>query len=214
MKNYRNYSNLRENIEIWDYQLAKIGTIITIYRNDYVNKLIPIVNKIYSGLSSNRENFEIAYASTVFEDVKKITSYEDLFLEEYKSALSKSFEEDLKQGFTTVGIHRDDLILEIDKKDVRAFGSQGQQRSSVIALKMGEAKLLKLATNEEPIILLDDVMSELDESRQDYILNHVKNMQVFITCCDISNTLKLKKGRVFRIENGKVKEIKEVDGVI
>lgn len=214
LKNYRNYSNLRENIEIWDYQLAKIGTIITIYRNDYVNKLIPIVNKIYSGLSSNRENFEIAYASTVFEDVKKITSYEDLFLEEYKSALSKSFEEDLKQGFTTVGIHRDDLILEIDKKDVRAFGSQGQQRSSVIALKMGEAKLLKLATNEEPIILLDDVMSELDESRQDYILNHVKNMQVFITCCDISNTLKLKKGRVFRIENGKVKEIKEVDGVI
>lgn len=113
-----------------------------------------------------------------------------------------------------MGVHRDDLLFFIDNKDVRAYGSQGQQRSFVIALKMGEAKLLKLASNEEPIILLDDVMSELDERRQDYILNHVKNMQVFITCCDISNTLKLKKGRIFKVKNGNVDEIKDVDGVI
>lgn len=214
LKNYRSYANLKENIEVWDYQLAKIGTIITIYRNDYINKLMPIVKKIYSGLSSNKEKIDLAYISTVFENVKDISSYEDIFLEEYKIKLSDSFENDIKQGFTTVGVHRDDLYMAIDEKEVRIFGSQGQQRSSVIALKLGEAKLLKLASGEEPIILLDDVMSELDENRQDYILNHVKNMQVFITCCDISNTLKLKKGRVFKIKNGEVTEINDVDGVI
>ena len=85
---------------------------------------------------------------------------------------------------------------------VRAYGSQGQQRSCVIALKLAEATLLKKATGENPIMLLDDVMSELDVSRQSYIVNHLKEMQVFITCCDLSETVKLQTGRILKIENG------------
>ena len=95
----------------------------------------------------------------------------------------------------------------IDGKPVKVYGSQGQQRSCVIALKLAEAQLLKKVTGENPVMLLDDVMSELDVSRQDYILNHVSGMQVFITCCDVSNTLKLKHGCVFKIEHGALKEV-------
>ena len=104
--------------------------------------------------------------------------------------------------FTGKGVHRDDLEILIDGVSAKSFGSQGQQRSGAVALKLGEAAILKQVTGEDPIILLDDVMSELDASRQDYILNRVKNFQVFLTCCDLSHTQGLKEGRIFRAENG------------
>ena len=91
----------------------------------------------------------------------------------------------------------------INGKSARLYGSQGQQRSCVLALKLAEASLLKEMTDDEPLALLDDVMSELDESRQDYILNHIKSWQVFITCCDANTVLRLKKGKTFHIENGR-----------
>ena len=92
----------------------------------------------------------------------------------------------------------------INGTSARIYGSQGQQRSCVLALKLAEASLLKKMTEIEPIALLDDVMSELDEKRQDYILNHIKNWQVFITCCDKETILRLKKGKTFHIDGGKI----------
>ena len=103
---------------------------------------------------------------------------------------------------TTAGPHRDDMEILINSKSARIYGSQGQQRSCVLALKLAEASLLKEMTQNEPLALLDDVMSELDITRQDYILNHIKNWQVFITCCDADTVLRLKKGKTFHIENG------------
>ena len=90
----------------------------------------------------------------------------------------------------------------INSKSVKLYGSQGQQRSCVLAMKLAEASLLKEKTGIEPVALLDDVMSELDEKRQDYILNHIKDCQVFITCCDKETVLRLKNGKTFHIKNG------------
>ena len=112
-------------------------------------------------------------------------------------------------GFTKIGVHRDDFVLKINGLSVREYGSQGQQRSCIIALKLSEARLLKLIKGTNPVVLLDDVMSELDVDRQSYILNHVKGNQVFITCCDISNTAGLKSGKIYHMQNGEVTVIKE-----
>ncbi len=104
-----------------------------------------------------------------------------------------------------MGPHRDDLSIKIDSLTARSYGSQGQQRSAALALKLGEAAVVKSFSSEQPVALLDDVMSELDETRQNYILNHIKEWQVFITCCDPNNVRNLKSGKKFEMKNGKVK---------
>ena len=110
----------------------------------------------------------------------------------------------MHQGFTESGPHRDDLTLLLDGNSARVFGSQGQQRSCVIALKLAESQILQLAVGEEPVMLLDDVMSELDQSRQHYILNNLSGMQVFITCCETAQLAGLVKGKAFMMEKGAV----------
>ena len=121
--------------------------------------------------------------------------------------LNENHNTDILNKITKVGPHRDDIDILINGKSARLYGSQGQQRSCVLALKLAEASLLKEKTQEEPVALLDDVMSELDEKRQDYILNHIKDWQVFITCCDANTVLRLKKGKTVKIENGQAKEV-------
>ena len=194
---------LKETIEIWDTQLARLGSILSIYRFDYVKKLNLAAAKIYQGLSREKESFSLEYQSTVFSG-QPVTIYEDKVIQIYFDSLCSHLELDKKQGQTSVGIQRDDLEVLINGKSAKVYGSQGQKRSSALALKLAEAALLQNITKETPVILLDDVMSELDAHRQDYILNHVKKNQVFITCCDITNTLKLKEGKIFHVENGSV----------
>ncbi len=210
LKTSEKYVHLKNDIDVWDLQIAKIGTIISIYRNDYINKLLFLAKDIYKNLSSKRESFDIKYISTVFNNVEEIKVYEDNQVNIYYQKLKQTFEYDVRQGYTTCGIHSDDIDIYIDELLVKTYGSQGQQRSSVITLKLSEALLLKRVTGENPIMLLDDVMSELDESRQDYILNHVKDMQVFITCCDVTNTINLKKGKIFRICKGSINQVNEI----
>ena len=106
-----------------------------------------------------------------------------------------------------VGPHRDDLHIEIDGRSARSFGSQGQQRSCVLALKLAEASLLYRLLGERPVVLLDDVMSELDQSRQDYLLNHIEGWQVFITCCDPDTVGRLEGGAVFQVEGGVISQV-------
>ena len=113
---------------------------------------------------------------------------------------------DIGAGFSTVGPHREDLSVSVAELSARSFGSQGQQRSAVLALKMAEAAVLRDVTGERPVILLDDVMSELDETRQSYLMNHLEGWQVFITCCDPSTLTRLTDGRIFRMENGNLAE--------
>ncbi len=202
LREIKNNNYTQDMLDIWDIQLAKLGTIISIFRSDYLKKLNTVSEKIYKGFTNGKEKINIKYYSTIYPESIKLELYSDELIAEYQKILLESREDDIRIHTTTKGIHRDDFDIEIDNLSSKLYGSQGQQRSSAITLKLSEATLLKNITGENPIILLDDVMSELDNQRQSYILNKVKNFQVFITCCDILNTLKLKEGKIFLVENG------------
>ena len=123
---------------------------------------------------------------------------------EIEEELQKTRKEDIINGTTSIGPHRDDILISLDGLPVKNFGSQGQQRSCALSLKLAEAAVIKKITGKQPVAFLDDVMSELDASRQDYILNHIDGWQVFITCCDPSSILKSKTGKIFEIKGGKL----------
>lgn len=204
LKSMGKSSYLLDTLSVWDSQLAKLGTIISILRTDYIEKITRFSYNIYLKLSSKSEKMEVLYNSTVFDDIID-REYTEEKVEIYKKKLEENIEQDISQKFTSAGVHRDEIEILVNKKSLRNYGSQGQQRSGILALKLAEAQMLKNVTGNYPVILLDDVMSELDISRQDYILNHVKGHQVFITCCDISNALRLQSGKIFQIEDGTAK---------
>ena len=144
--------------------------------------------QIYGGLSEGKESFDIRYEATGEDDLD-----EQLRLQR---------KNDILAGSTSVGPHRDDIDICINGVSARVFGSQGQQRSAALALKMAEGEIVKSVTGEYPVLLLDDVMSELDASRQNYILNHIHDRQVFITCCDPDALGRAGTGMKFRIKDG------------
>ena len=203
---------LRDTLDVWDLQLAKVGTILSIYRKDYLNKLGKIAGEMYDGISGSREQFETVYLSSAFEEIEQVNSYEDRHIRAYFEKLQSCLDQDIRFGFTSVGIHRDDLELKLNGMPVKTFGSQGQQKSSALTLKLSEAALLKRITGEHPVVLLDDVMSELDSKRQDYIFNRVKDQQVFITCCDPLSTVRMESGKIFHISQGRLVEERWVAG--
>lgn len=195
------HSELYDTLDIWEDRIAFYGSEIVRQRLGYINKLSSYSEEIYGGLSSGKEKLTIGYdQQTLIAGDNKQELYENL-----KNQLYQSRKNDLTSGFTSVGPHRDDLSIKIDSLAARSYGSQGQQRSAALALKLGEAAVVRSFSSEQPVALLDDVMSELDETRQNYILNHIKDWQVFITCCDPNNVRNLKSGKKFEMKNGKVK---------
>ncbi len=192
IKDYKNIPNGEEMLDIFEEEISQNGIKIIEFRKNYCEKAQPYTAEIYSGISKNREELEFSYISSANE-------------ENLREALYNSRKTDVFSGITSVGPHRDDLDFKINGISARKFGSQGQQRSIALSLKLAEAKTLKEITGEEPVAILDDVMSELDPKRQDYILNHIKDRQVFITCCDPSNIKGIKEGKIFNIEAGRIK---------
>lgn len=197
LKNADNIDEIESILTVWDITLANAGAKIIYQRLKYIEALLPFVKDIFSGISNGKEEINISYLSFCEYEADFQKIQEDLFVK-----LENHRRIDHKAGTTLCGPHRDDIKIKINDIDVRSFGSQGQQRSCVLALKLAEASLLEKMTTIKPIALLDDVMSELDEKRQDYILNHIKNLQVFITCCDKETILRLKEGKTFHIQNG------------
>lgn len=192
------HSQLEDLLDVWEDRMAYYAGRIALYRLRYIARLREETDEIFDGLSSGKEKFEINYVQGTEENFTD----KEIFVKK----LRESRKEDVKAGFSSFGVHRDDLEIKINGLSVRRFGSQGQQRSCALALKLGEAGVVKKITGEQPVALLDDVMSELDFSRQDYILNRIKDWQVFITCCDKNTVFNLKQGKSFRIENGKAFE--------
>lgn len=180
-------------LDDFEKSLAVLIKEVVKYRYRYVEILKEILPEIYGGLSGEKEILNIEYSSAISKNAET---------EEIAEILKKARKEDILTGNTSVGPHRDDLNLILNGSAVKSYGSQGQRRSVCLALKLSEAKVLKRITGEYPIALLDDVMSELDRSRQDFILNHIKDWQVFITCCDPSNIKGLKNGTVFQMKGG------------
>lgn len=179
-------------LEVWDKSLSNYAEPIITDREEYVKKLEEISRKIHYDLSEGKEDLRIIYERGVEGNL-----YE---------ALKHSIRIDRLRGTTTKGPHRDDLKLLVNGKDLRSFGSQGQQRTAALALKLSELKLIKEETKEEGILLLDDVLSELDSRRQKYLINTLKDVQVFITSAELSEELKsmLSKGNVYKVTQGEV----------
>jgi DNA replication and repair protein RecF len=193
LRDVKFHSDIEFLLEDFEKSLAFNIKEIVKYRYRYVEILKEILPEIYGGISSEKEFLNIEYSSAIKKDAEE---------QEILSILKQSRKTDILTGNTSVGPHRDDLNLFLNNSLVKSFGSQGQKRSVCLALKLSEAKVLKRITGEYPIALLDDVMSELDKSRQDFILNHIKEWQVFITCCDPSNIKGLSSGTVFEMKGG------------
>ncbi|MBQ6625551.1 MAG: DNA replication/repair protein RecF [Clostridia bacterium] len=192
-----NYSE--DFLEIWDENLAKIGGKIITERKKYIEKLKVASINCYEGISEKKEKFNLEYVQSGKEEGNDEKENEDILLE----LLKESRYSDIKRKFTSKGPHRDDIEIKLNEKNIRNFGSQGQQRSASLALKLGEAYIINQLTDETPVALLDDVMSELDVGRQNYILNELKDWQVFITCCEPTQVMRMKSGKNFEIINGK-----------
>jgi len=187
LKDIPRHAELMDTLEIWDEKLAAYGETVVRGRMEYIESIREPVKEIYAGISNHEEAIDLKYQK----------SAEDL-----KQALKAARREDVAAGHTSVGPHRDDIDITIDRQSARAFGSQGQKRSAVLALKLAEAELLFRRTGERPVILLDDVMSELDSGRQDYLLNHLNSCQVFITCCEPGAVKQLREGALFEMDGG------------
>ena len=203
LKNLKNKREDEEFLEIWDIKLAKKAAFIINQRLKYLNFLKESIYGIYSGLSGERESLEIFYNLRISPNKYKVLS-EEIEEEELLSLIRNFRTSDILTGNTNIGAHRDDIGININGISAKSYGSQGQQRSAALALKLGEAEIIKNFTDEKPVILLDDVMSELDVNRQNYILNHIKDWQVFITCCEPSTVLRLFEGKTFNIKDGRI----------
>lgn len=190
IKDYRYDKTLSVMLDVFEAEIVEMGNKIINYRKKYISVLNNYVSKIYNGISCGKENIEIFYISK-----NEVLDNE---------ILKFSRENDMFNSTTSVGPHRDDINFNINDISARSFGSQGQKRSVALSLKLAGAEVIKEITGEYPICLLDDVMSELDENRQNYILNHIRNWQSFITCCDTSNIKNLKEGKIIKIRNGGV----------
>lgn len=202
LKDIVHKSYLEDTLEVWDNQLAHVGALLIKKRLEYVKMLSRRAAEFHGGISKGREELKIRYIST--SDVEKNDSVEEIN-QKLIEANNKNRKNDIRLGVTLSGPHRDDIEIVINKKNAKSFASQGQQRSAVLSMKLAEAAVLRERMGEEPVVLLDDVLSELDAGRQDYLLNELKNCQVFITCCGKSDREQLREGKIFYVNNGKIK---------
>ncbi len=191
IKEYKYDSTIGIMLDVFESEIAENGKKLILYRKNYIDKLNEFLPTVYSGISCGKEELETSYLCTTDG-------------EELKDALFSARKEDMYSGVTSVGPHRDDIDFKINGISARNFGSQGQKRSVALSLKLAEAEVIRENVGECPVFLLDDIMSELDPNRQNFILNHIKGMQTFLTCCDPDNVKNLKAGKIFNISEGKV----------
>lgn len=185
------YENKKENmLDIWDEQLSEIAVQIYEYRNIFIEKYKEKIKDIHKIITKSGE-----------EDIKIIYNYNGRKKEEFLEKLKKNREIDIARGFTSTGIHRDDFTIYINEKPVSIYGSQGQQRTTVLTLKLCELEIVKEEIGENPILLLDDFMSELDQKRRKSLLENIQGNQVIITCTDKIELAK--ETSYFLIEKGK-----------
>ena len=172
LRQIREENKPEEMLEIWDENLAEYGEKIYIYRNEFIEKLLNKINNIHKNITDAKEEIRIEYLSNC--DNK----------ENYLKLLKERRKLDIIKGYTTKGIHRDDFVIYINDKEVSTYGSQGQNRTAVLSLKLSELQVVYDEIGEYPILLLDDFMSELDEVRRKNFLNNIKNTQVILTGTD------------------------------
>ena len=193
LKDIRFHPELMSTLSVWDEQLVECGKKLIKTRKIFVDRLNPIVRDIHNRISGGREELILNYEP-------------DTMAEEFADVLSACHERDLKFGQTNAGPHRDDLSFFIQDVDIRRFGSQGQQRTSALSLKLSEIELVKESIHETPVLLLDDVLSELDSNRQNFLLNNIHDIQTVITCTGLDEFVKnrFQINKIFQVVEGKV----------
>ena len=193
-----------EILDIWDDKLAEYGSNLTDLRRGFIEKIGDYSARIHSGITGGGEELEIRYEPDIEpgEEIKEPEEKKKYFYERIK----KAYESDMRNRTTTAGPHRDDIAFIVNGIDMRNFGSQGQQRTCALSLKLAELDLIREENGEEGILLLDDVMSELDSSRQEYLIDTMKNNQLFITTTDLDDTIKKKfsDAAYYRVEGGHI----------
>ncbi|MEG1964342.1 MAG: DNA replication/repair protein RecF [Clostridia bacterium] len=176
LKTAKSQKAILETLPIWDIQLAKVGANIVSERYKFIAKLNTYASVKHALLTEGKEAIKLEYKSQVNDT--NVLDMEKTMLQLYKDSAQK----DVELCYTTVGVHRDDMEILVNDMQVRKFGSQGQQRTSTLSLKLAEIEMFEMETKEKPIILLDDVLSELDDCRQQKLLEATKDNQTFLTC--------------------------------
>lgn len=185
--------SLKETLDIWDMQMLQYGTKIINKRKDFVRDLNQVIQDIHHNLTGGIEHLEVVYEpSTEAED--------------FENVLKKNRERDIRMKMTSAGPHRDDLSFVVNGIDIRKYGSQGQQRTAALSLKLSEIYLVKEKIKDTPILLLDDVLSELDSNRQTYLLDSIHDIQTLITCTGLDDFVshQFHINKVFKVVKGEV----------
>lgn len=180
----------KEMLEIWDEKLAEYANYGYEYRNEFIEKIKSKISKIHNDITDNKEEIKIKYITDCIDK------------EKYLQSLKDSWEQDIQKGYTGKGIHRDDIYIFINGKQVNIYGSQGQNRTVILSLKLSELEIVYEEIGEYPILLLDDFMSELDGKRRENLLKGISNTQILITCTD-EFTISEKMCKTYFIKNGK-----------
>lgn len=195
LKQIQSDKSLLDTLDIWDGQLIEYGTRVIRQRQAQIKKLNEIIAPIHEKLSGGKEHLSLEYEANVLG-------------EDFSLKVCQNRERDLYQKITTVGPHRDDIRFCIGDIDIRKYGSQGQQRTSALSLKLAEIELIRQSVGENPILLLDDVLSELDRNRQNQLLDSIQNIQTIITCTGLEEFIRerLQINQVYKVMNGTIKK--------
>ena len=188
-------NQFEDMLDIWDMQMLRYGKTLIEAREKFVDELGMIIAEIHRKLTGGREELVVRYEKNVSSG-------------EFEKKLSLTRARDLKMKMSMTGPHRDDLLVEVKGVDIRKYGSQGQQRTAALSLKLAEIELVKRAIKDTPVLLLDDVLSELDSSRQQYLLDSIHDIQTLITCTGIDDFIenKFQLNKVFHVADGVVCE--------
>lgn len=184
---------LKETLNIWDSQLVSFGSKIIERREQFVKQLGDIIFDIHKKLSGGKEELVIAYEP-------------DVSIEDFEKQMKYNQDKDIRLKQTTTGPHRDDFSFVVNGVDIRKYGSQGQQRTAALSLKLSEIELVKKISKDTPVLLLDDVLSELDSNRHNYLLNSIGNIQTIITCTGLDEFInnRFEINKIFKVTNGTV----------
>ena len=187
--------------ETYNSEMAHYGAEIMTMRRDYLRILSKEASLIHHSLSGERENLSLTYKTFSRADLEAdARTNEKLLFQRLNELMASEFESETCLS----GIHKDDILIDIDEYSAKGFASQGQMRSAALSLKLAEREIIRKDTSTEPILLLDDVLSELDPARQNFILNHIGGGQIFITCCDTIPKNTIKNGKFFEFREGTI----------
>lgn len=198
-----------EYLEVLSEMLSELASKIVFHRLDFMKQLEALAIPIHDQLSLGREKFSVSYQATIpLEDGLTPSQMKEIYMNQFK----KNQTREADQATTLIGPHRDDLIFYLNEVPVQTYGSQGQQRSTVLSLKLAEIELMKLSTGEYPLLLLDDVLSELDDDRQTHLIKAIENkVQTFITTTSLDGikqqfinepvVIPIEKGTILKTES-------------